>query len=69
MKNTEFSNATQCRTFVIGRNLNKKTRASSGFMDILKKYVFTTHHLRKIRVRYMCATRGLEIMAYTSAKI
>ena len=25
-----------------------------GLMDILKKYIFTSHHLRKIRARYMC---------------
>lgn len=68
MKNTEFSNVTQCRTFVIGRNLHMKKRSTIGFADVLKKYVFTTHHLRKIRARYMCATRGLEIVVYTAAK-
>lgn len=69
MKNKDSLNMTQCRTFVIGRNLNKQTRASSGFMDILRKYLFTTHHLRRIRARYLCTVRGLEIVVQTGAKI
>lgn len=68
MKNTEFSNVAQCRTFVIGRNLHMNTRSTVGFVDVLKKYVFTTHHLRKIRARYVCAMRGLEIVVCPGAK-
>ena len=56
---------TQCRTFVIGRNLNKSARAPAGFADFLKKYIFTSHHLRKIRARYMCTSRGLDIVVQT----
>jgi len=68
MNSRVLSNAGQCRTFVIGRNLNKKSRAAMGLMDILKKYIFTSHLLRKMRARYMCAARGLDIIVQTGAK-
>lgn len=59
---------TQCSTFVIGRNLNKKTRAALGLAEFLKKYIFTSHHLRKIRARYLCTSRGLDIVVQTGAR-
>ncbi len=68
MHNKVLSNSSSCRTFVIGRNLNKKEKAPLGLVDFLKKYIFTSHHLRKIRARYMCTSRGLDIVVQTGAK-
>jgi hypothetical protein len=61
-------NARPCRTFVIGRKLNKETRAPMGLASFMKKYIFTSHHLRRMRARYLCAARGLDIVVLAGAR-